>query len=172
MGQARARTSRHATRRRSRTRVVFDDWPCEPRGAVSPDTPPSSENEEFWRDFLSGGHSKEHAARRVLKLIPQDPRCRLCAAPFSGVGAPLMRLMGKTPSDKNPNWCASCFKFMTDHHGGAEIEAHQFGFLSEGVLPISRISGAPTPENGAAQSLQRGSCGISLRTRRAACSLE
>src|SRR6266540_1630446 len=51
-------------------------------------------------------------------------------------------------------------------------EAHQFGFLSEGVLPISRISGAPTPENGAAQSLQRGSCGISLRTRRAACSLE
>jgi hypothetical protein len=89
---------------------------------VSPDAPPRSENEEFWRDFLSGGHSKEHAARRVLKLIPQDPRCRLCAAPFSGVGAPLMRLIGKTPSDKNPNWCASCFKFMTDHHGGAEIE--------------------------------------------------
>jgi adenylate cyclase len=102
--------------------VVFDEQPCEPRGAVSPDAPPSSDNEEFWRDFLSGGHSKEHAARRVLKLIPQDPRCRLCAAPFSGVGAPLMRLIGKTPSDKNPNWCASCFKFMTDHHGGAEIE--------------------------------------------------
>jgi adenylate cyclase len=89
---------------------------------VSPDAPPSSENEEFWRDFLSGGHSKEHAARRVLKLIPHDPRCRLCAAPFSGVGAPLMRLIGKRPSDKNPNWCGSCFKFMTDHHGGAEIE--------------------------------------------------
>jgi adenylate cyclase len=89
---------------------------------VSPDAPPRSDNEEFWRDFLSGGHSKEHAARGVLKLIPQDPRCRLCAAPFSGVGAPLMRLIGKTPSDKNPNWCASCFKFMTDHHGGAEIE--------------------------------------------------
>jgi adenylate cyclase len=83
---------------------------------------PSSHNEEFWRDFLSRGHSKERAGRRVLKLIPHEPRCRLCAAPFSGVGAPLMRLIGKTPSDKNPNWCASCFKFMTDHHGGAEIE--------------------------------------------------
>jgi adenylate cyclase len=83
---------------------------------------PSSRNEEFWRDFLSRGHSKERAGRRVLKLIPHDPRCRLCAAPFSGVGAPLMRVIGKTPSDKNPNWCASCFKFMTDHHGGAEIE--------------------------------------------------
>jgi adenylate cyclase len=102
--------------------VVFDDWPCEPRDAVSPDVPPSSENEEFWRDFLSRGHSKERAGRRVFKLIPHDPRCRLCAAPFSGVGAPLMRLIGKTPSDKNPNWCAACFKFMTDHHGGAEIE--------------------------------------------------
>jgi adenylate cyclase len=89
---------------------------------VSPDAPPSSENEEFWRDFLSRGHSKERAGRRVFKLIPQDPRCRLCAAPFSGVGAPLMRAIGKTPSDKNPNWCASCFNFMTDHHGGAEIQ--------------------------------------------------
>jgi adenylate cyclase len=89
---------------------------------VSPDAPPSSENEEFWHDFLTRGHSKERAGRRVFKLIPQDPRCRLCAAPFSGVGAPLMRLIGKKPSDKNPNWCGSCFTFMTDNRGGAEIE--------------------------------------------------
>jgi adenylate cyclase len=89
---------------------------------VSPNVPPSSENEEFWRDFLSRGHSKERAGRRVFKLIPHDPRCRLCAAPFSGAGAPLMRLIGKKPSDKNPNWCSSCFTFMTDNHGGAEIE--------------------------------------------------
>jgi adenylate cyclase len=102
--------------------VVFDDRPCDSCGAVSPDAPPSSENEEFWRDFLSRGHSKERAGRRVFKLIPRDPRCRLCAAPFSGPGAPLMRLIGKKPSDKNPNWCGSCFTFMTDNHGGAEIE--------------------------------------------------
>jgi adenylate cyclase len=89
---------------------------------MSLDAPPSSENEEFWRDFLSRGHSKERAGRRVFKLIPHDPRCRLCAAPFSGPGAPLMRLIGKKPSDKNPNWCSSCFTFMTDNHGGAEIE--------------------------------------------------
>jgi adenylate cyclase len=89
---------------------------------VSPDASPSSENEEFWRDFLSRGHSKERAGRRVFKLIPHDPRCRLCAAPFSGPGARVMRLIGKKPSDKNPNWCSSCFTFMTDNHGGAEIE--------------------------------------------------
>jgi adenylate cyclase len=84
--------------------------------------PSDLDNEEFWRDFLTRGHSKERAARRVFRLIPREPRCRLCAAPFSGVGAPLMRLVGKRPSDKNPNWCASCFTFMSDHHGGAEIE--------------------------------------------------
>ena len=43
-------------------------------------------------------------------------------------------------------------------------EAHKFGFLLEGLLPNSRIIGAPTPENGAAQSLQRGSRGISLKS--------
>jgi adenylate cyclase len=89
---------------------------------VSRAAPPSDSTEEFWRDFLNGGHSKEHAFRRVLKLIPHEPRCRLCAAPFAGVGAPLMRLVGKRPSDKNPNWCATCFTFMRKHHGGAEIE--------------------------------------------------
>ena len=83
---------------------------------------PRSGNEEFWHEFLNGGHSKEHVFRKVLKLIPHEPRCRLCAAPFAGVGGPVMRLVGKRPSDKNPNWCATCFTFMRKHHGGAEIE--------------------------------------------------
>ena len=78
--------------------------------------------EEFWRGFLSGGHSRERVGRRIFKVIPHAPRCRLCAAPFAGAGAPLMRLIGKRPSDKNPNWCNSCFVFMSDHHGGAEID--------------------------------------------------
>jgi adenylate cyclase len=89
---------------------------------VSSTEPSVRENEEFWRNFLSRGHSKERAGRMLFKLIPRDPRCRLCAAPFSGVGAPMMRLIGKRPSDKSPNLCSSCFTFITDHHGGAEIE--------------------------------------------------
>jgi adenylate cyclase len=78
--------------------------------------------EEFWRDYLTKGHSVEHAFRGVFKLIPHDPRCKLCAAPFAGAGGQMMRLIGKRPSDKNPNWCGSCFKFVEKHHGGAEIE--------------------------------------------------
>jgi adenylate cyclase len=32
-----------------------------------------------------------------------------------------MRLIGKRPSEANPNWCTSCLDFMSKHHGGAEI---------------------------------------------------
>lgn len=46
----------------------------------------------------------------------------MCAAPFAGAGAPVMRLIGKRPSEAYPTWCNSCFKFMTKHHGGAEVE--------------------------------------------------
>jgi adenylate cyclase len=33
-----------------------------------------------------------------------------------------MRLIGKGPWPKNPKYCGSCFKQLTQHHGGAEIE--------------------------------------------------
>ncbi len=89
---------------------------------MSPNEPPGRDDEEFWRDFLTGGHSKERVGRWIFKLIPHAPRCRLCAAPFAGVGAPVMRAIGKRPSEQNPNWCNSCFEFMSRHHGGAEIE--------------------------------------------------
>ena len=83
---------------------------------------PGLDNEEFWRDFLTRGDGNERKVRRVFKLIPQPPRCKLCAAPFRGIGAPLMRVIGKRPSTKNPSLCTSCFDFMASHHGGAEID--------------------------------------------------
>jgi adenylate cyclase len=33
-----------------------------------------------------------------------------------------MRLIGKVPWPKNPKFCSSCFKQLTQHHGGAEID--------------------------------------------------
>ena len=104
---------------------------------MSSNDAPGDQNEQFWRDFLSRGHSKERAGRALFKLIPRDPRCRLCAAPFAGAGAPLMRLIGKRPSDKNPNWCGSCFKFMSEHHGGAEIECTLLFADIRGSTPLA-----------------------------------
>ena len=80
-------------------------------------------DEAFWREFLTRGDPRERRARNVLRLLPHGPRCQLCAAPFGGLGAPLMRAIGKQQALKNPTVCNACFSFMEAHHGGAEIEA-------------------------------------------------
>jgi adenylate cyclase len=86
-------------------------------------TIPSGADEDFWRKFLTqGGDTWTGIGRRVFKRIPADPRCRMCAAPFRGAGAPLMRLIGKRQSDANPSWCSSCIDVMSKHHGGAEVD--------------------------------------------------
>jgi adenylate cyclase len=89
---------------------------------VTPERPPPTKNDEFWREYLTKGDPKEIAARRFLIRLPRGPRCRLCAAPFGGIGAPVMRLIGKRQSQKNPHMCEACFTFISQHHGGAEIE--------------------------------------------------
>jgi adenylate cyclase len=89
---------------------------------MTADRPPTSGDEAFWREYLTRGDAMETRARRVLRLLPHGPRCKLCAAPFAGAGAPLMRAIGKRPALKNPTVCSSCFDFMEKHHGGAEID--------------------------------------------------
>ncbi len=85
--------------------------------------PTIDDGEAFWRDYLTQGGSLERRFRGVLRLLPHEPRCQLCAAPFEGPAAPVMRAMGKRRSDLNPHVCQSCFSFVQKHHGGAEIEA-------------------------------------------------
>ena len=102
--------------------------------------PPSGADEEFWRQFLErGGDSWERIGRRVFKVIPSDPRCRMCASPFRGPGAPLMRLIGKRQSESNPAWCSSCFSFMAKHRGGVEVD---------GAMLFADIRGSTTLAEG------------------------
>ncbi|MBA2768837.1 MAG: adenylate/guanylate cyclase domain-containing protein [Sporichthyaceae bacterium] len=79
------------------------------------------QSDEFWYEFLTVGDPSERRKRRIYKRLPHGPRCKMCAAPFAGVSAPLMRMIGKRPSAKNPKICGTCYVFMADHHGGAEI---------------------------------------------------
>jgi len=83
---------------------------------------PGQDDEAFWRDFLTRGDSNERKVRAVFRRLPHGPRCKLCAAPFEGAAAPVMRMLGKRPAPQNPTMCTSCFDFMRRHHGGAEIE--------------------------------------------------
>jgi adenylate cyclase len=80
-------------------------------------------NEKLWRSLWTGEpRSKLHRARRIFRHIPSGPRCKLCYAPFHGVGGPIMRLLGCQPSPKNPNFCNTCGTFAAKHPGGAEVE--------------------------------------------------
>lgn len=44
--------------------------------------------------------------RRMYRWMPSDPRCRVCLVPFGGVG----KLLGITPSRKNPDFCTDCIE--------------------------------------------------------------
>ncbi|MDP9270674.1 MAG: adenylate/guanylate cyclase domain-containing protein [Chloroflexota bacterium] len=98
---------------------------------MSPDTDPSAETpprvmptdpESFSYAILTGKVGMMRTGRRLLRALPSDPRCKMCAAPFRGPLAPLMRAIGKAPWAKNPKYCEMCFKFMVDHRDGAEVE--------------------------------------------------
>ena len=47
---------------------------------------------------------------RVMRMLPSDPRCAICRAPFGGAGGRIMRRFGFGPSRKNPRLCAECFE--------------------------------------------------------------
>lgn len=83
---------------------------------------PGAYSEDWWRDYLTRGSPFERRARSVMKLLPSSPRCHLCAAPFAGPSAPVMRLVGRSRSLSSPNMCNACLTFMIEHRGGAEID--------------------------------------------------
>lgn len=75
--------------------------------------------EEQWYKMLTEGESINRHLYHFYGWLPSDPRCKLCAAPFKGIGGALMRLIGRDQSKYNPRFCIPCEKF--EHPGGAEI---------------------------------------------------
>ena len=83
----------------------------------------NARNNELWRQVLTGEYKGIGKARRLLKRIPSEPRCKICNAPFSGLGGQLIRLtMGRTPSKINPHFCSGCYDLLVANPGSTEIE--------------------------------------------------
>jgi adenylate cyclase len=80
------------------------------------------QSSDLWQRVLTGTQPQLRAGRRLLKHLPADVRCKLCGAPLEGPLSPLMRVIGKGRWPKNPTFCRSCFTFLVDNRGGAEIE--------------------------------------------------
>jgi adenylate cyclase len=73
------------------------------------------------RDLLTGESPGLAKQRRAFRRIPSDPRCKLCAAPFGGVGGLVFKQAGYKQS-LNPALCTKCITALRKHHmTGVEI---------------------------------------------------
>ena len=75
--------------------------------------------EEEWYKMLTEGEPVPRHIYHLLGLLPSDPRCKLCAAPFKSWGGFLMYLLGRDQSRYNPRFCEKCEVF--EHPDGAEV---------------------------------------------------
>ncbi len=83
---------------------------------VDPDT-------VWWEWFATSAFNVDKRLRRLFRMLPRDPRCKFCNAPFRGVGAIIVRtLFGKQRSVLNPRFCNMCEEASRRFPGGAEVE--------------------------------------------------
>lgn len=108
---------------RSEEKRLRHDTPSpEPEPTHEPGpTPEPSPGDEVWRAILTE-NPRGRRNRRRNRRIPSSPRCKLCAAPFGGLGGLIMPFFGHARWAKNPKYCAGCFRVIREHHGGAEID--------------------------------------------------
>jgi adenylate cyclase len=76
----------------------------------------------------------------VMRHLPSEPRCRLCRAPYGGIGGRVMRRFGFGPSRKNPSLCVTCFEKAP--MGGVEME---IGVLFADVRGFTSMSEEMSP---------------------------
>jgi adenylate cyclase len=87
------------------------------------------------------GHLPRNFAR-LMRMLPAEPRCRLCNAPFGGLGGRMMRRVGFGPSRKNPTLCNTCFEKAP--MGGVEME---IGVLFADVRGFTSLAETMTPDD-------------------------
>jgi adenylate cyclase len=77
----------------------------------------------WWFWFTTSAFDVDKRLRRLFRLLPSDPRCKFCNAPFRGVGGAIVRaVFGKQQSALNPRYCNMCDEAMRRFPGGAEVE--------------------------------------------------
>lgn len=78
------------------------------------------ESDPVWVDALLNGHRAHRLFRAFYRHVPRGPRCKVCSAPYHGIGGKVFGMAGFKPSRKNPNVCGACVESLPP--GGAEID--------------------------------------------------
>ena len=99
-----------------------------------------------WHRLLVDGYEPLRKAQRVFRLLPSDPRCKLCRNPFGGPGGKVCAVIGRKPSRKNPNLCQFCFDHLPP--GGLEID---IGVLFADVRNSTAMGETSSPSEFASQ---------------------
>jgi adenylate cyclase len=77
----------------------------------------------WWFWFSTNAFAVDKRLRRVMRILPRDPRCKFCNTPFQGVGGMLARMLfGKQRSSMNPRYCNLCEIASREFPGGAEVD--------------------------------------------------
>ncbi len=77
----------------------------------------------WWFWFTTNAFFTDKRLRRINRLLPRDPRCKFCNAPFQGVGSVMMRVFFKKQrSTLNPKFCNLCEIASREFPGGAEVD--------------------------------------------------
>ena len=78
--------------------------------------------EAEWRALLTGEHKGVLALRRAFAHMPSAPHCKMCHAPFGGIGG---LILGPWfgPWERNAQLCKNCMRSLTKQGVcGAEVE--------------------------------------------------
>jgi adenylate cyclase len=76
----------------------------------------------WWFWFTTNAFAVDKRLRRIMRVLPHDPRCKFCNTPFQGVGGMIARvLFGKQRSALNPRYCNMCEIASREFPGGAEV---------------------------------------------------
>ncbi|MDX1614890.1 MAG: adenylate/guanylate cyclase domain-containing protein [Candidatus Promineifilaceae bacterium] len=82
-------------------------------------------------------------SRRLFGMLPSDPRCSACGAPFEGKGSTLVRvLLNKKRSQYNPLFCNHCEELARKTHAGAEVTMSMLFADIRGSTPLAESMSA------------------------------
>jgi len=76
----------------------------------------------WWFWFATNAFAVDKRLRRIMRMLPRDPRCKFCNTPFQGFGGMVARvLFSKQRSALNPRYCNMCEIASKEFPGGAEV---------------------------------------------------
>jgi adenylate cyclase len=100
-------------------------------------------DEVWWEWFSTSAFGIDKRLRQIFRILPRDPRCKFCNAPFEGIGGSLVRvLFGKQRSALNPRFCNMCEEASRQFPGGNEV---RMSMLFADIRGSTALSGKMSP---------------------------